>query len=128
LQQRNQRLDQLFTSFESQIRRDYQTLQKIRSKNILLASINYAQLKQLYKLTDDYTQIQLEKEELTQKVDGLDITNKVVAIQKNLDDLKTTLNDKLTGLSQIVRPSADQPLKETNTKLKEALRVAVKDK
>jgi hypothetical protein len=97
LQQRNQRLNRLFTSFESQIKRDYQTLQKIRSENILLASMNYAQHKQLYRLTDDYTQIQLEKEELTQKVHGLDITNKVAAIQKNLDDLKTTLNDKLTG-------------------------------
>ncbi len=35
LLQRNQRLDRLFTSFESQIKRDYQTLQKIRSENIL---------------------------------------------------------------------------------------------
>jgi hypothetical protein len=82
LQQRNQRLGQLFTSFESQIRRDYQTLQKIRSENIPLANMNYAQLKRLYKLTDDYTQIQLEKEELTKKVNGLDITSKVAAIQK----------------------------------------------
>ncbi len=53
----------------------------------------------------------LEKEQLTQQVDGLNITNKVAAIQKNLDDLKTTLSDKLTGLTQIVRPSTDQPLK-----------------
>ena len=44
--------------------------------------MNYEQLKRLYKLTDDYTQIQLEKEELTQKVDGLNITKKVAAIQK----------------------------------------------
>ncbi len=124
--QRNQRLDRLFTCFESQIKRDYQTLQKTRSENILLANMNYAQLKNIYKLTDDYTQVQMEQAELTQKVDGLDITNKVAAIQKNLDELKTTLNDKLTGLSQIVRPSVDQSLKETNTKLKEALRVAVK--
>jgi hypothetical protein len=43
-----------------------------------------------------------------------------------LDGLKATLEDKLTGLSQIVRPNVDQPLKETNTKLKEALRVAIK--
>ncbi len=46
-------------------------------------------------------------------------------VQKNLDDLKTTLNDKSTGMTQIVRPSTDQPLRETNTKLKEALRIAV---
>ena len=79
-----------------------------------------------HKLTDDHAQIQLEKEQLTQQVDGLNITNKVAAIQKNLDDLKTTLSDKLTGLTQIVRPSTDQPLKETNIRLKEALRIAVK--
>ena len=47
-------------------------------------------------------------------------------LKKNLNQLKDTLNDKLTGLSQIVRPNVDQPLKEANTKLKEALRVAVK--
>jgi hypothetical protein len=58
--QRNQRLDRLFTCFESQIKRDYQTLQKTRSENILLANMNYAQLKNIYKLTDDYTQVQME--------------------------------------------------------------------
>ncbi len=79
--------------------------------------MNYEQLKRLHKLTDDHAQIQLEKEQLTQQVDGLNITKKVAAIQKNLHYLKTTLSDKLTGLTQIVRPSADQPLKETNTKL-----------
>jgi hypothetical protein len=88
--------------------------------------MNYTQLKTIYKLTDDYAQVQLEKVELSQKVEGLDITSKVAAIQTNLDQLRATLNDKLTGLSQVVRPNVDQPLKETNTKLKEALRVAVK--
>jgi hypothetical protein len=126
LVQRNQKLDQLFTSFEAQIKRDYLALQKIRSENILLANMNYAQLKRIYKLTDDYTQLQMEKAELTQKVEELDITSKVAAIQDNLNELKATLNDKLNGLSQIVRSDVDQPLKETNTKLKEALREAVK--
>ncbi len=36
------------------------------------------------------------------------------------------MNDKLTGLTQIVRPCTDQPLIETNAKLKEALREAIK--
>ena len=126
LLRRNQRLDRLFTSFEAQIKRDYLSLQKIKSENILLANMNYTQLKNIYKLTDDYTQVQLEKAELSQKLDGLDITSKVADIQKNLDGLKATLENKLTGLSQIIRPNVDQPLKETNTRLKEALRVAIK--
>ena len=126
LLKRNQKLDRLFTSFEAQIKRDYLTFQKIRTENMLLASVNYSQLKDIHRLTDDHAQVQLEKIELTQKVEGLDITSKVEAIQENLNQLKDTLNDKLTGLSQIVRPNVDQPLKETNSKLKEALRVAVK--
>ena len=64
LLRRNQRLDRLFTSFEEQIKRDYLSLQKIKSENILLANMNYTQLKSIYKLTDDYTQVQLEKAEL----------------------------------------------------------------
>jgi hypothetical protein len=81
LLRRNQRLDRLFTSFETQIKRDYLSLQRIKSENILLASMNYTQLKSIYKLTDDYAQVQLEKAELSQKLDGLDITNKVADIQ-----------------------------------------------
>jgi hypothetical protein len=123
---RNQRLEQLFTNFEEQIKRDYLILQKIRSDNIMLANVNYSQLKRLHQLTNDYTQVQLEKAELLQKVDDLDITSKVTAIQDNLNELKATLNDKLTGLTQIVRPCTDQPLIETNAKLKEALREAIK--
>jgi DNA anti-recombination protein RmuC len=88
--------------------------------------MNYSQLKRIHKLTNDHTQLQLEKAELAQKVEELEITSKVAVMQDNLNDLKATLNDKLTGLSQIVRPNVDQPLKETNTKLKEALREAVK--
>jgi hypothetical protein len=68
----------------------------------------------------------LEKAELLQKVDDLDITSKVAAIQDNLNQLKATLNNKLAGLTQIVRPNTDQPLKETNAKLKEALREGIK--
>ncbi len=126
LQKRNQRLDRLFTSFETQIRRDYQTFQKIRTENILLANMNYEQLKRLQHLTDDNAKIQLEKEQLTKQVDGLNITRKVAAIQKSIDDLKNTLSDKLTGFTQIVHPSTDQHLKETNVRLKDALRIAVK--
>ncbi len=77
---RNQRLEQLFTNFEEQIKRDYLTLQKIRSDNIMLANVNYSQLKDIHQLTNDYTQVQLEKAELLQKVDDLDITSKVAAI------------------------------------------------
>jgi hypothetical protein len=88
--------------------------------------MNYSQLKRVHKLTNDHTQLQLEKAELAQNVEEVDITSKVSAIQDNLNELKTTLNDKLTGWSQIVRPNVDQSLKETNTKLKEALREAVK--
>jgi hypothetical protein len=90
LLRRNQILDQLFTSYEAQIKRDYLALQKIRSENILLANMNHEQLMDIHKLTDDYTQVQLEKAELSQKLDGLDITGKVAAIQKNLDGLKAT--------------------------------------
>ena len=126
LQKRNQRLDQLFTSFETQIRRDYQTFQRIRIENILLANMSYEQLKRLHNLTDINAKIQLEKEQLTEQIDGLNITRRVAAIQKNIDDLKNILSDKLTGLTQIIRPSTDQPLRETNVRLKEALRIAVK--
>ena len=59
-------------------------------------------------------------------MDNLDITGRVAAIQDNLNELKATLNDKLTGLTQIARPCTDQPLIETNAKLKEALREAIK--
>jgi hypothetical protein len=123
---RNQWLNQLFTNFEEQIKRDYLILHKIRSDNILLANMNYSQLKDIHQLTNDYTQVQLEKAELLQKVDDLDITSKVAAIQNTLNELNATLKDKLTGLTQIVRPNTDQILRETNTKLKEALREAVK--
>ena len=88
LLQRNQRLDRLFTSFEAQIKRDYLTFQKIRSENMLLASVNYSQLKDIHRLTDDHAQVQLEKIELTQKVEGLDITSKVEAIQKKSKSTK----------------------------------------
>jgi hypothetical protein len=91
---RNQNLDQLFTNFEEQIKRDYLILQKIRSDNILLTRINYSQLKDIHQLTNDYTQLQLEKVELAHKVEELDITTKVAGIQDNLNELKATLNDK----------------------------------
>ncbi len=70
----------------------------------MLANVNYSQLKDIHQLTNDYTQVQLEKAELLQKIDDLGITSKVAAIQDNLNELKATLNDKLTGLTQIVRP------------------------
>jgi hypothetical protein len=126
LHQRNLRLDQLFTTFETQIARDYQTFQKIRTENILLANMNYEQLKQLHKLTDINAKMQLEKEQLKEHVDGLNITRRVATIQKSIDDLKTTLSDKLTAITQVDHPSTDQHLKETNVKLKAALRIAVK--
>jgi hypothetical protein len=126
LHKRNQKLDQLFTTFETQIGRDYQTFQTIRTENILLANMNYEQLKRLHNLTDTNAKIQLEKEQLREHVDGLNITRRVTAIQKSIDDLKTTLSDKLTVLTQTDHPSPDQHLRETNVKLKEALRIAVK--
>ena len=126
LLQKNIKLDQLFTSFEAQIARDYRAFQKTRSDNILLASSNYDQLMKIYKLTDDYAQVQNEKLELSNKVDKLDITGKVATIQKHLDQLQATLSDKLTGLSQLARPNDESSLKETNTRLKQALRTAVR--
>jgi hypothetical protein len=39
--------------------------------------MNYSQLKDIHQLTNDYTQLQLEKAELAQKVEEPDITSKV---------------------------------------------------